>query len=144
MLPSLIRNANCQWTETCSTRNKLQSLSIPPHTHPTHIDNWPVRAQGQRWRAVRKWQRSQESEAQISRRALSWPRVSGLQRQLWSRSHFLQLWSIKAKDLKEEEDQNNLLTPVDWPPVPVCLACAHQYRLLPEPLYEVSDNRFVP
>ena len=47
--------------KTCSTRNKLQSLSIPPHTSTTGQC-----APGQSLRAVRKWQRSQESEAQIS------------------------------------------------------------------------------
>ena len=89
MWPSLIRNANYQWTETCSTRNKLQSLSIPPHPH-THRQLDSARKQGQRWRAVRKWQRSSAGDHHYSgakkvrrrslRRALSWPRGPGLQR----------------------------------------------------------------
>ena len=87
MWPSLIRNANCQWTETCSTRNKLQSLSIP-HTHRQLAS---ARKQGQRWRAEpRKWQRSSagghhySGAKKVRRRSLgrarSWPRVLGLQR----------------------------------------------------------------
>ena len=90
MWPSLIRNANYQWTETCSTRNKLQSLSIPPHPH-THRQLDSARKQGQRWRAEpRKWQRrsagghhcsgAKKVRRRCLGRALSWPRVLGLQR----------------------------------------------------------------